>query len=279
MRVKRHIEPTCARSAFTLIEIILAIAVAGLVLASAASFLVSISNIWVTRQERNFFEDHVDGVTEFLRASFDSAGIEIAISGDSQNDNSVQDPEESDTESENEAPPAATIDTEAEPPADNNNSSSESTGSGLVRRSDEPIGWGSPPGFASYEEPLINFKLKDVPPIFISPENAPIAGIDVFLHFEEDEGLSLLWYSILQEESDDLNDLRRTEISQLVKNIHYIYWDERFEQWEEEPEPMEGDGDDQFILPRFIKLTFEHEGVTKERMVAIPVQSRSALIF
>jgi hypothetical protein len=46
-----------------------------------------------------------------------------------------------------------------------------------------------------------------------------------------------------------------------------------------ETEPKEGEGDDQFILPRFIKLTFEYEGVTKERTLTIPVTSRNALIF
>ncbi|MEM1221200.1 MAG: prepilin-type N-terminal cleavage/methylation domain-containing protein [Verrucomicrobiota bacterium] len=280
MKVTLQTEESKACSGFTLIEIILAIGVAGLVLAAAASFLVSISNIWVTRQERNFFEDHVDGVTEFLRASFDSAGIEIATASSNEDTpNNNEDSESSNEESESQEPPEATLDTENEPQADNEASADESNNSGLLRRSDEPIGWGEPPGFAAYENPLINFKLNEVPPLFVSPDNAPVAGIDVFFHFEEDEGLSLLWYSILQEESEDLDDLRRTEISQLVKTVHYIYWDERFEKWEEETEPMEGDGDDQFILPRFIKLTFEYEGVTKERIVAIPVQSRSALIF
>jgi hypothetical protein len=61
--------------------------------------------------------------------------------------------------------------------------------------------------------------------------------------------------------------------------VEYVYWDERFEKWESETEPKEGEGDDQFILPRFIKLTFEYEAVTKERTLTIPVTSRNALIF
>ena len=86
-------------------------------------------------------------------------------------------------------------------------------------------------------------------------------------------------YTPLQEDSEDLDDLRRTPISNLITKVEYVYWDERFEKWETETEPKEGEGDDQFILPRFLKLTFEYEGVIKERSLTIPVTSRNALIF
>jgi hypothetical protein len=156
----------------------------------------------------------------------------------------------------------------------------ESTASsGLIRVSEDPIDWSQPPGFADYQEPLLHFKLRDTPPLLVQTENAPIIGVEAFLHFEDDEGLSLLWYTPLQEDSEDLDDLRRTPLSDLVIKVEYVYWDERFEKWESETEPKEGEGDDQFILPRFIKLTFEYEGVTKERTLTIPVTSRNALIF
>jgi hypothetical protein len=41
--------------------------------------MVSVTNAWLERQDRHFFEDHVDGVTEFLQASFSIAGTEIAL--------------------------------------------------------------------------------------------------------------------------------------------------------------------------------------------------------
>jgi len=42
---------------------------------------------------------------------------------------------------------------------------------------------------------------------------------------------------------------------------------------------MEADGNDQFILPRFLKLTFEYENETQERTLTIPVPSKSALLY
>lgn len=268
-------------SAFTLLEVLLAITITGFVLAAASTMLVSVTNIWANRQEINFFEDHVDGVAEFLQSCFTNAGTEIALG---TNDESTGG-ETSETVPEGESP-AETPTLQVNVGSGTNNGSRTSSGDqsssdnkGLLRVSDNPVGWATPPGFASFRDPSLNFKLKDTPPLMINTDNAPVVGIDAFLHFDEKEGLSLLWYSILQEEVEDENDMRRTLISPYVTQIKYIYWDEQFERWEEEDEPQEGEADDEFLLPRFIKLIFEHDGATKERTISIPVPSRSALIF
>ena len=260
----------------SLLEVILAIAVAGFVLAAAVSMLVTISTIWSERSERHFFVDHVDGVTEFLNATLSSAGVEIALNETSDNNTNsaptdagagIQRPNLSISSSGAGATQTGTKVT-------NSNASG-----GLIRAADEPIGWARPPGYSDSKDPLLNFKLTTVPSLLVDLENAPLLSIDSFLYFDDSEGLSLLWYSTLQEDTDNINDLRRTLISSLVRSIQYIYWDERFEKWEEEAEPMEGDGDDQYILPRFIKLTFEYEGETQERTLTIPLPSKSALIY
>ena len=133
-------------------------------------------------------------------------------------------------------------------------------------------------GFASFRDPLIHFKLREKPPLLVSAGNAPALGVEIFLYFKPEEGLSLLWYSVLQEKAEDERDLRRTQISPYVGAIRYIYWDERFKRWEEKTEPLEGD-QDEFLLPRFLKLIFLYEGVTKERTLALPVASRSVPLF
>ena len=76
--------------------------------------------------------------------------------------------------------------------------------------------------------------------------------------------------ALLQEEVVDSDDLRSTQLSALVEQVEYIYWDERFEAWEIEEEPLKGDGQDQFLLPRYLRFTFTHEGVSETRNLAIP---------
>jgi len=275
-----------AAPAFTLLEVILAVTIAGALLAAAATLIVSVADVWMTRQDRHFFEDHVDGVTEFIQASFTMAGTEIAL-GDATDDSSNTPATSGGEANGGEAGETVNITAEISTPdisggsgrTTNTDSTGSTAGSGLVRVSEDPIGWSKPPGFADYQDPLLHFGLKDTPPLLIQTDNAPIVGVQAFLLFEQDEGLSLLWYSPLQEDSKDINDLRRTPISDLVTKVEYIYWDESFEKWETETEPKEDEGDEQFILPRFLKLTFEYEGETKERTLTIPVPSRSVLIF
>mgnify|MGYP003322724161 FL=1 len=268
-------------AAFTLLEVILAVAIAGALLAGAATLMVSVTNAWLERQDRHFFEDHVDGVTEFLQASFSMAGTEIALGDEDESGGSTSNGTGNEIKTDGSE---VTVGISGNNKSDGGNSmdgeTTESTsGSGLVRVSEDPIGWSQPPGFADYQDPLLHFGLCDTPPLLVQTENAPIIGVEAFLHFEDDEGLSLLWYTPLQEDSEDLDYLRRTPISNLITKVEYVYWDERFEKWETETEPREGEDDDQFILPRFLKLTFEYEGVTKERSLTIPVTSRNALIF
>ena len=268
-------------AAFTLLEVILAVAIAGALLAGAATLMVSVTNAWLERQDRHFFEDHVDGVTEFLQASFSMAGTEIALGDEDESGGSMTNETGNEIKTDGSE---VTVGISGNNNSDGGNSmdgdTTESTsGSGLVRVSEDPIGWSQPPGFADYQDPLLHFGLNDAPPLLVQTENAPIIGVEAFLHFEDDEGLSLLWYTPLQEDSEDLDDLRRTPISNLITKVEYVYWDERFEKWETETEPKEGEDDDQFILPRFLKLTFEYEGVIKERSLTIPVTSRNALIF
>lgn len=233
---------TRTRDGMTLIEVVLAIAVAGFVLVSATSFLVSVSSIWAEREDRHFFEDHVDGVTEFLKACFSNAGMEIKLENDE---------------------------------GDGGSQSSSS----LIGTIGDAVAWARPPGFRDYEDPLLNFTLANTPPLLIGESDLPPLGVNIFLQFDKEEGLSLVWYSKLQEEVEDERDLRRTEISPLVTKLSYIYWDENIEKWEEEDKPMEGEGDEQFLLPRFIKIFFEKDGIQKERTLALPLSSKSALIF
>ncbi len=268
-------------AAFTLLEVILAVSIAGALLAGAATLMVSVTNAWLERQDQHFFEDHVDGVTEFLQASFSMAGTEIVLGDEDESGGSTMN--ESGNSNIETDDSQVTVDISGNNNLEGDTSMEGNTGSttssGLVRVSEDPIDWSKPPGFANYQNPLLHFKLRDTPPLLVQTENAPIIGVEAFLHFEDDEGLSLLWFTPLQEDSEDLDDLRRTPLSDLVTKVEYVYWDERFEKWESETEPKEGEGDDQFILPRFIKLTFEYESVTKERTLTIPVTSRNALIF
>lgn len=55
------------RGGFTLIEVVLAIALTGLVLSAATTFLVIVSGIWLSRNDESFFQQHASGATAFVK--------------------------------------------------------------------------------------------------------------------------------------------------------------------------------------------------------------------
>lgn len=59
--------------AFTLIEVIMAISIAGLLLVAATTYLFSLTQIWGDTQKDQYFTHHAEGVSRFLDQLFDEA--------------------------------------------------------------------------------------------------------------------------------------------------------------------------------------------------------------
>ena len=279
-----------SNSGVTLIEVLLALTIAGFLVAAATSFVVSISNIWAERSQRNFFEDHVDGVTEFINATLQSAGTSIKIN-DSKNsseqqkndvDMMIQGTAEITPQQNNASIPVRKMDT-----IKNIRYNADSKGlmtnvTSLRNRDSKPILWKRLPGSANYEEPLLHFKLNHTPPLFVTEGPQPsLDQVEVYLFFDSSKGLSMLWHSILKEETETVEDLRRTLISPYIKSLEYVYWDSRFEKWEIEKKPRDAEdsSEQEYLLPRAIQLSFIYENETKIRTLSIPVTSYSSILF
>ncbi len=58
---------------FTLLEVLLALAVGAILLTAASSYVVSLANLWLNSGDDDFFMQHVDGVTLFLNSSLSQA--------------------------------------------------------------------------------------------------------------------------------------------------------------------------------------------------------------
>lgn len=279
------------RAGMSLIEVVLAIAVAGFVLTAATSFVVSVSSIWSTRAERHFFEDHVDGVMQFMQHNFNRAGIAIATESSGSGENNEGGDEARSDSGEGTTPSGGdgrVVEISGDGTevgigggeAKGGRDSSEKNSVSLIQAEDNAIAWERLPGAGNYEDPLLRYELNALPPLFNAPQELPqLGGVRAFLQLDREHGLRMLWHPILQEEVEDSDDLRSTQISALVESIEYIYWDERLEEWEIETEPKKGDGQDQFLLPRYLRFTFVHEDVIETRILALPVPSRSILIF
>lgn len=141
-----------------------------------------------------------------------------------------------------------------------------------------PVEWARPPGFSDFDDPLLLYRLKSTPALFVREgENLP--NINCYLHWERSEGLSILWYSDLDEEIEETSDLYRTMISKYVTKIEYCYYDKEDDEWDIKEDPEEGESDDAFILPQFLKITFEYEDESYIRNIYLPQRSPDVPLF
>ena len=162
-----------------MVEVLLALAIGGLVLMVASSLLVTISQAWANRLPRDAFDSHVNGVAHSLSAMFEEATL----------------PD-------------------------------------LSSQGTKLIGLGRPVGFSDSDDPLIRFYQREAPPLYFWPYG-PASRVHSYLYLDDRDGLTLLWFSELQEleknekgerEPEDEDDLFRTLISPFCAEIYYCYY-------------------------------------------------------
>lgn len=139
------------------------------------------------------------------------------------------------------------------------------------------VEWARPPDWGETRDPLLFFRLTEAPPLFVM-EGVRLPDVNCYIHFESGEGLSIIWFSDLQEEAETLNDLFRTPLSRLVDRIEYAYYDRESDRWSVYDRP-ETEPDGSFLLPDFLRLHFSHEGETTTRNVFIPQNARDVPVF
>jgi prepilin-type N-terminal cleavage/methylation domain-containing protein len=219
---------------FSMIEVLLALCIGGLVLTAASSLLVTISRAWAERPAtRDAFDAHVNGVAHFLTAVLEEATIPTL----------------------------------------------NSSGTDLIDLQ-------RPVGFSESEDPLIHFYLREGPPILVWPEGAA-SRVHCYFKFEEDDGLSFLWFSELQEmeknddgqmELEDENALFKTPISPFCSEIFYCYYGEEdaasddIKEWDILSDLEESVKSGKFRIPAFIKLVFKWEEENLERTITLPIK-------
>ena len=77
--------------------------------------------------------------------------------------------------------------------------------------------------FSDSEDPLIHFYLRDAPPFFVWPKG-PAQRVHAYLYFEEGEGLSIAWFSELQElEKNEEGEMALEDEDELFKTGQVLF--------------------------------------------------------
>lgn len=161
----------------------------------------------------------------------------------------------------------------------------EATVPGFASKSNNRIDLERPVGFSDSDDPLIHFYLREAPPLFFWP-NGPSTRVHCFLYPDDGDGLSLLWFSELQEleknekglaEPEDEDDLFRSLVSPFCKEIYYCYFGEEDspsddnKEWEIKTDLEENLQSGKFRLPSFIKLVFRWEEEDLDRTITLAI--------
>lgn len=245
--------------AFSLFEMLLAIAVTGLLLTAASYLMVSLSAIWTIRTEEDSFEEHADGVAVFIQKAFDESYSRYQPVLKTADDSDETDDEDDDSTKQADA--------------EDKKSVGKWTKEGVtLSRYDSND---------SLTTPLLHFFFFQFPPALGTTTPHTSLGVESWLKFDEKLGLAIVWKDIwsIQETTvtDDKDLLRSSLISPFVTRLDFIYWDSDRKAWIEYDSPKEFAGT--YTIPKFIRLTFSQTGRDTVRMIHVPSAERKMPLF
>lgn len=125
----------------------------------------------------------------------------------------------------------------------------------------QPLVWKNPP---EGNQPALHFRLEEPNPFFVSTVR-PLAPVDGFIRFHEDEGLSIIWHHQPNLTNNRL-ELRRTPISPIVTNLEFGFYNSENQNWEFKT----ASGDDRELYsqaPEVVRLTFQQNRREQTRIL------------
>ena len=258
----------------TLIEVVIAIAISGFIIFAAVSFFVSITDIWSKREQRYAFHEHVDGVTQFLKSNFCSAQV---IPNETTFFQNTVSPQTNTRNSSVETKPG-TINIQTA--SSNNQSIGSGTSTNNAPQSATNIFWQNPEFNQISDDPLLSFQIRNNTPLLTNTYGVMPIENTLYLYFDPDEGLSVVHTSSLNKDIESEEDYQRTMLSPYVKQMKYIYWDIESKTWESLDEPMINPNNEfDYLIPNFLKLSFEYQETQIERIIPIPKQSKHLILY
>lgn len=274
--------------AFTLIEIVLAVAIGGLILAAASEFLFSMANLWAQAETEPLFDEHVESVSQFLEYTFDSTNVQKASGASAstgtqngsgnQNQNGTDsnntDGNTSNSSSSNRRFLTHSNDSNRSGNGVGGNNTSGGNGGSAQEPATEGISWKKIPGAQNLADEVIAFRVSGELPVFVE-ENGFVLEVDAYLNLDKEKGLLLTWQTDLQK-NEDSEETYETLLSPWVTQLEYHYFDFEDNEWTASEE-MEDDENGEPQTPDFIKLKFVHDD-SREREVFILLPNGEAYV-
>ncbi len=145
-------------------------------------------------------------------------------------------------------------------------------------QTETPVYWLQRGGQAYGTEQFLTFDLATSPGVLVWEEE-PLPYVVCSLHYDRDDGLSLLWRSRLEADFGE-QEPRKTQISPFVRDFRYWYLDPEDEEaeWEVEEEPRK-EANGNYVNPQRLELLFSHEGEDIRRFLVLPNAFQGVPVF
>ena len=240
--------------AFTLIEILVAMAIAMMVFVAVTTLLFSMGELWGRNSDARLFQLHARNVTRFLEGELARATLP-PIGGPAGPMNATN--------------PAASAAATGNRGGSNTNNTGGNAGNNNAATTDNttPISVQDIRDSTGNDGQLITFQLPGGSRIITWPDRA-LPNIVCSLQLREGTGLLLLWHSYL-ETNFDTDAPRETLITPLVTALTYDYYDTDSKAWKNET-TLRTDNNNQGIPPQRLHLIFTYRGQKIENVIVLP---------
>lgn len=218
--------------AFTLVEIIIAMAIASMVVVGMSTLIFSMGELWGRNSDLRLYELHTRNVTRFIEGEFAAAAL---------------------------------------PPVGGTGGTQSTAGAGAAATgaagATAPVTVQEVRDQSANTTPCITYELPNGSRICAWPDRA-IPNVVCSLSYRPGTGLVLLWHSRL-ETNFDVDAPRETLISPLVTGLTYDYYDTETRVWKNEP-VLRIDSGNAALLPQRLHIIFTYSGRVIETVVDIP---------
>lgn len=141
-------------------------------------------------------------------------------------------------------------------------------------RAERPVFLASPRPGQAFDNLRLTFLLAESPGLLPWPQE-PLPMVVCHLEFDGEEGLVLLWHSLLEEDFGE-REARRLQLSPYLEEVVFWYWDEDAERWEERAD-WARDRENEEQVPDRLELHFAWEGLREQRTITLPGKGLNAL--
>ncbi len=228
------------RRAFSLLEVLIATALVGLIMVGLYTLMFSMTELWGVTHPQRQFEQHAETLTRYLGQALRTAAL----------------------------PPYGTVTTSSpftwSIPAAGSGASSASSNSPLftfvLPTGSRLLPW--PPGTTGGTSASTATNVGSA-----SSSGRALPDVTCSLDVREGQGLILLWHS--QYETTFTSDPpRETLISPLVTELDFDYYDSSSQQWTSQNTPMT-DNNGNYMVPNRLRLNFAYGSLTQSATIPL----------